>query len=224
MDPRERINSFESALRAALDGRQAQIWTALPCTIVSFNAAAQTAQVQPMTLMQYTDPATNAVKFLQLPVINDVLVQFPSGGGFTLTFPVAAGDECLVVFASRCIDGWYATGQIQQQGDLRMHDLSDGFALVGVRSRPNALTGVSTSAVQLRNDAGTSFVEVEANGSVQVTTPGVSLAANAAGGVSLSATGQVLIAAAQEITIHSTQGLALIGPTGSITANGNVLG
>ena len=34
---------------------------------------------------------------------------FPGGGGFALTFPVAAGDECLVVFASRCIDD-YETG------------------------------------------------------------------------------------------------------------------
>ena len=63
-------------------------------------------------------------------------VVFPGGGGFALTFPVAAGDECLVVFASRCIDAWWQSGGVGEPMEPRMHDLSDGFALIGVRSQP----------------------------------------------------------------------------------------
>jgi len=35
MDPRERFQDLRVAVSAALDGRQAQIWTTLPAFIVS---------------------------------------------------------------------------------------------------------------------------------------------------------------------------------------------
>jgi hypothetical protein len=160
VDPRERIDSLRVAIQASLDGRQSELWTALPAKVVSFNAAAMTVQAVPTIIMQYNDPLTGTTKPLAIPPINDIPVVFPGGGGFTLTFPVTQGDECLLVFSSRCIDGWWSTGAAAPQGDLRMHDLSDGFAFVGVRSRPKALSGISTSAVQLRSNDGTSHVEL----------------------------------------------------------------
>jgi hypothetical protein len=44
--------------------------------------------------------------------------------------------------------------------EFRMHDLSDGFAFVGPRSTPRVLSGVSTTATQLRSDDGATMVEV----------------------------------------------------------------
>jgi hypothetical protein len=89
-------------------------------------------------------------------------VQFPSGGGFTLTFPVAQGDECLVVFSSRCIDAWWQSGGVQNQAVMRMHDLSDGFAVLGFSSVPRVIGGISATATQLRSNDGSTFVEVGA--------------------------------------------------------------
>ena len=45
-----------------------------------------------------------------------------------------------------------------------MHDLSDGFAVVGFRSKPRVLSNVSTTAAQLRTDDGSTFVEINASG------------------------------------------------------------
>ena len=45
------------------------------------------------------------------------------------------GDECLVIFSERCIDAWWALGGVQPLAELRAHDYSDGFAILGVRSR-----------------------------------------------------------------------------------------
>ncbi|MFW8450019.1 Gp138 family membrane-puncturing spike protein, partial [Klebsiella pneumoniae] len=64
---------------------------------------------------------------VNLPLLVDVPVVFPRGGGCTLTFPVKPGDECLVIFADRCIDFWWQSGGIQEPVDERMHDLSDAF-------------------------------------------------------------------------------------------------
>ena len=80
---------------------------------------------------------------------------FPGGGGWSITFPVSKGDEALVVFASRCIDDWWQSGGVGIQPDLRMHDLSDGFAIIGPRSQPRKLNpAISTIAVDSRKHFG----------------------------------------------------------------------
>ena len=98
MDRRERWAEPVEALRAALDGRQAEMWTALPGIVQSFDPAAMTVSVQPAVAGRISDEAGKAAS-VDLPILPDVPVVFPGGGGFALTFPVAAGDECLVVFA-----------------------------------------------------------------------------------------------------------------------------
>ena len=166
MDRRERMNDPEEALRAALDGKQANIWTALPGIIVSFDPEASTVTVQPAIQGSVQAPDGQR-RSVNMPVLPDVPVVFPGGGGMTLTFPIQAGDECLVVFSSRCIDGWWQSGGVQKAMESRMHDLSDGFALVGVRSQPQRLNpAVSAGTTQLRSDDGQTFIEMDAAGQV----------------------------------------------------------
>lgn len=146
-------------LAVAFNGLQSKLWTALPGIIQSFDAVAMTCTVQPAVQGLVRDEAGNQSP-ADLPLLLDCPVQFPAGGGCTLTFPVKPNDECLVVFASRCIDSWWQSGGIQAQAELRMHDLSDGFALLGFRSQPRVIGAVSTSAAQLRSDDGVAFVEI----------------------------------------------------------------
>ncbi len=65
------------------------------------------------------------------PLLRDVPVYMPDPGR-----TITAGEECLVIFADFCIDGWYDTGQPALPPSPRAHDLSDAFAFVGFRSRP----------------------------------------------------------------------------------------
>nr|WP_315596085.1 Gp138 family membrane-puncturing spike protein [uncultured Cupriavidus sp.] len=199
MDRRERVGDPETALREALDGMRAGLWTALPGIIDSFDPDAMTCQVQPgiKMLVRQLDGTTVSIP---LPLLVDCPVQFPSGGNCSLTFPVAPGDECLVVFASRCIDGWWQSGGVQEQAELRMHDLSDGFVLLGFRSQPRVLANVSTSAAQLRTDDGQAFVEVNAathainiQTSAPVNVTSSSSARVTAPSILLGATGQSLL-------------------------------
>jgi hypothetical protein len=187
MDPRERINDFRTALLAALQGWQTtNIWTALPAYVVSYDATKQTISAQ----VTITFPVTNAQNVtvpVKMTVIPDIPVVFPSGGGFTLTFPIKANDECLLVFSARCIDGWFALGGVQNQVEPRMHDLSDGFALVGPKSLPHALSGVSTNAVELRSNDGSAKIQIDAIKNVNVITPGV-MNITAPGGVIINGT------------------------------------
>jgi hypothetical protein len=158
----ERTGDYEESLLDIMEAAQANIWTALPGIIQSFDTATMTCSVQPAIQARLTLP-TGDQQWLNLPLLTQVPVIFPAAGGYTLTFPIALGDECLVVFSSRCIDRWWLKGGIQLQNDIRMHHLSDGFVIPGARSQPRVITGIATDATELRNDTGTTKVRVKDN-------------------------------------------------------------
>lgn len=149
-----------------------QMRVALPGIIQSFDPDAVTAVVQPA--IRYIERDNDGNTSTQdYPLLVDVPVVFPRGGGCTLTFPVKEGDECLVIFADRCIDFWWQSGGIQEPVDGRMHDLSDAFAIVGPQSQAKKISGISTSAVELRSDDGAAKLSLNpASGAINGTAPG----------------------------------------------------
>ncbi|HCD4503727.1 TPA: hypothetical protein NBQ95_001713 [Enterobacter kobei] len=149
-----------------------QIRVALPGIVQSFDSGAVTAVVQPAIRSVETDNDGNRVT-KNYPLLVDVPVIFPRGGGCTLTFPVKAGDECLVIFADRCIDFWWQNGGVQEPVDDRVHDLSDAFCIVGPQSQAQKISGISTSAVELRSDDGGTKLSLNpSSGAIAGTAPG----------------------------------------------------
>lgn len=160
MDPRERANPYEESFAVALDGLQSRLWTSLPGIVESFNLAALTCVVQP-AIQARVLKSDGSRELVNLPLLLDCPVVFPSGGGVTLSFPLKAGDECLVTFSSRCIDSWWQNGGVQPPATLRMQDLSDGFAIPGPRSLARPIAGVSATVARLHTDTGTTFLEID---------------------------------------------------------------
>ena len=162
-DPRERFFDPNENLNMALDGLQGRMWTAPPGVIqkVHWNNGSPYAEVQPATMGRTTSP-DHTVAFESLPLLPHCPLYFPRGGGFTLTFPVSEGDECMLVFSSRALDEWWQYGKGGNSYDLRMHDLSDAIAFVGLTSqkRPISSGSVSSDGAQLRSDDGTVSVTV----------------------------------------------------------------
>ncbi|WP_158780591.1 Gp138 family membrane-puncturing spike protein [Pantoea sp. BAV 3049] len=151
----------------------------MPGIIESFDPVAVTCVVRPAIMGAVQDALGNHTS-KELPLLLDVPVVFPRGGGCTITFPVKAGDECLVVFSDRCIDFWWQSGGVQEAVDPRQHDLSDAFAIVGPQSQPNVISNISTTTLQMRTDDGFAYIELDPNihavnimapGGVNVTTP-----------------------------------------------------
>lgn len=209
MDRRERVGDQTTTILAALEGAQAAMWTAMPAIITKYDATKGTVECRVAIKVNITDEK-GAVTPTEIPLLVDCPVLFPSGGGFTLTFPIAPGDEALVVFASRCIDAWWDSGAVSVQSEFRMHDLSDGFAMVGPRSRPRVISPApSTAAVELRNDDQSSFVRIKDDGDVE--------AVSGTSSVSVSNTGFVTVNA-DHISLNATT----ITITGSLIVDGNV--
>lgn len=170
MDRNQLLNDSETALRVAMDGRQATLWTALPAMVVTVNWDAMTLIAQPTIMGVVTNP-DDTESYVKLPLLVDVPICFPSGGGFTLTFPLKMGDEILVIFASRCIDAWFQSGGIGIPMETRMHDLSDGFAIPGPKSQPRTIANISTANMQLRANDGTTYIEITPDGVINLVNP-----------------------------------------------------
>lgn len=172
MDYRERFIDSLLTIQSVLDEHQASIQTSLPGIVVSYDPVKMTAVVQPAIQSIVKQPDGSAT-FVTLPQVPDVPVHFPGGGGYLLTFPIKEGDECKITFASRCIDNWWQSGGVQPPFEFRMHDLSDAFCEVGIRSQTKLPTGGTNSdSVQLRSDDGTTVVEMAADGKVNIIAPG----------------------------------------------------
>lgn len=171
MDYRERLNAHEEALRSAIEGKLRGVWTALPGIIETVDFEKLTCTVQPAIQAQVFDQEGKST-FVNLPVLPDVPIMFPRGGDYTLTFPIQQGDECLVILASRAIDNWWAQGGVQTPYDGRMHNLSDGFALVGPFSQPQKISNVPSYSTQLRSSDQRTMVELDgSHGQVTVRSP-----------------------------------------------------
>ena len=191
--------------------------TGMPCRVLKWDGG-QLVTVRPM--VRFVDIDGTVINFPDLP---DVLVQYPGGGGFVLTFPIAAGDECFVTFSQRCIDAWYATGDVGEVLSLRTHDLSDGFAHFGFNSAPKVITSVDADAIALRTKAGAAFLKIKADGTIIIDGTKLIVKCPAELEDTQLVMGAVTMQSTQQVTgqITGQGGLAVSGGSGA-TVEGNL--
>ncbi|KFK92586.1 MULTISPECIES: Gp138 family membrane-puncturing spike protein [unclassified Serratia (in: enterobacteria)] len=215
---KERASSTENILDTLRKSLHSELRVAMPGIIESFNPNAVTCEVRPAIRGSIENP-DGTVTQTELPLLVDVPVIFPRGGGVSLTFPVKTGDECLVVFADRCIDFWWQSGDVQDAVDGRMHHLADAFAILGPQSQPHKISNISTSAAQLRSDDGAAMIELLPDShAVNVITSG-KLTANANGGTEITSPSIVLNGS---VTINGSLSQGMGSGGGAATLNGPV--
>ena len=167
------VAPVKPSLRDALDIIKRETFLDLNChhvgTIQSFDPVRQVAQVSIVYTKTYNEPDSSGVFQLvevEYPLLIDVPVIILGGSAAYLSMPIAQGDDCLVLFNDRDIDVWFSGNYDQPCSTARLHNISDGFALVGIRAKgdwitlydgsravlqngPNARVAVSTSAATL---------------------------------------------------------------------------
>lgn len=226
MDLRERIDDPEEQIRAAIEQHMSRTWTSAMGRIVSYDAAKQTASIQ-LTVKSFVKGEDGKRKAIDIPVLQDVPVQFPGSGGQTMTFPVKAGDEVMVNFMSRASDAQQQSGGDQNPTDASVNGLSHPRAILGFKSAPKALANVSTSATEIRSDDGNTKISLSGAGGVGVATD-KAVAISAAAGVTMSGgagninfTGNLIVTG--EITLNGIP-LSTHKHTGVSTGGGNTAG
>ncbi|MFC7507853.1 phage baseplate assembly protein V [Pantoea stewartii] len=189
------------------------------CTVEIGIMGLASKPVEDATSMDRTEYSNN-----EYPILIDVPVVFPRGGGCTLTFPVQPGDECLVVFSDRCIDFWWQNGGVQPRVVGRNHTFSDAFVIPGPQSQAKKISNISPTAAQLRTDDGAAFVEVAAGHDITIQTPG-KLTASANGGTEITSP-EIVFNGNVTINGNLSQGMGSGGGTatmnGPVTVNNDV--
>jgi hypothetical protein len=205
----------------ALDGWQADIWTALP-GIYQGAGIDGTANVQP-SVKGWVWDAKGKASPTQYPLCVNCPILWPGGGGFQLTFPLTAGTtEGLLIFAARSIDAWWKHGGVQPQVDFRKHNLSDGFFLPSPCGRATAASSVSSDSAQLRSTDGNTYVELSGGNIVNIVAPGgVNITADVTITGKLTTTSDAKITGKLEVddTLTAKAGAAV---TGALTATGAI--
>ncbi|MDK9607118.1 Gp138 family membrane-puncturing spike protein [Lelliottia wanjuensis] len=154
--------SLDSAINLATNEQSSRLKVSAPAIVKSFDGR-QTVTVQVVTSGQDSDGSE-----MPIPLLVDVPVQFPRGGGFALTFPIKAGDEGLVVFSDRCIDGWFSSGSAGIPPDHRQHDLSDAMFIPGISSLKRVIGDFRNDAIVMRQLNGPGYVSIDDSGNVDI--------------------------------------------------------
>lgn len=121
-------------------------------TIQSFDATKQTVTATVNYKKSYLQAGTDGVYkqvAVDYPLLLDVPIYIMGGGESVITFPIQTGDTCSILFNDRDIDNWIQSGQIVPPASGRLHSMSDGIALIGVRSAQNPVVNYDTDHAQL---------------------------------------------------------------------------
>jgi len=120
--------------------------------IKSYTSATNTATVTINVIRNLKNGTT-----LEYPELEDCPVFMLYGGTASITMPIQAGDDCLILFNDRCLDDWALSGDIVAPTDTRIHSLSDGIVLVGVKS----MADVTAVPSNLCINGGTGLIEIK---------------------------------------------------------------
>lgn len=109
-----------------------------------------TPPVQPGNVISDPSSDVSADKYITMCQLVKCPLMINNGGGASITFPVASGDTCLILFNDRDIDTWYTTGSISSAPNSnRLHDLNDAIVIVGIRNVQNAIQSYNMNALNL---------------------------------------------------------------------------
>ena len=124
--------------------------------VINVNTSNQTVDVQVLHKRINTNNLFKR-ELRDYPVLVGVPFIVLGGGGSSLTFPIAKGDNCLLLFCDFEIDRWWESGEAQPSNYDRKHDISDAFAIIGVHSMVDLLQGYS-QYVQLKYSNNSSII------------------------------------------------------------------
>jgi len=127
----ERKQLIDILLRT-IDDSLANVHTATIARITKVNAT--TINCKPVISRVLNGEKVDLPEFIEVPPM------FMQGGGSYTAYPLAVGDYALMIFTERCFDNWYAGGDNEIPLEYRMHDYSDGFAIVGINPIGTAIT------------------------------------------------------------------------------------
>lgn len=166
--------SLTEFVKLLIDSKMEEVHTMMPGRVVEFYPATHCVDVKPLLKEPIFDECQNRISPDDYPVLADVPIRYPGGGGFMITWPLEIGDSGMIEFCEANLAGWLTTGEECEPEFMARHHLSNATFVPDFWARHN-ITDVISEAMrigsrftgqQLRIDADT--VEACAAGATAV--------------------------------------------------------
>jgi hypothetical protein len=131
--------TLEQVIKEAIERKSASIRVCLPGRVEKFDAEKQLANVKPLIQEVYEDEDESTFSSA-LPVIPNVPVVFEGTSNFYMTYPIQAGDRCMIVFNDLDYDAWMTNGDDNAPSTSRRHDLTDAVCIMGMRDQGHKIS------------------------------------------------------------------------------------
>lgn len=201
------VNFQKTAFREMAKG----VCTSVPGHILTFDPKQQRAQVQVGVEVVAAAGFTDS-----LPPIADVPVLFLGGTQYSTIHQINPGDEGLLVFSQRCVDGWKQTGGVAANPLARFHDMHDAFFIPGFRPLPTCISDFANDGIRMQSRDGKQHVWIKSSGEIVADNGAGSISIAPDGGISLvNAGGHIKLLADGSVNING----AVINTDGTIVAD-----
>ena len=116
-------NEVKDVIKEWIDKGAENVHVSMIGKIDSYNPATNRATITPVG--SFTAPDWRELPY---PAIHNVPLQFPCGNGGKsgVTFPVKAGDTCIIIFADHQIENFLSG---EKSDDMRNHSMNDAYAI-----------------------------------------------------------------------------------------------
>lgn len=189
-------------LKTAFQEMMKGVCTSVPCHILAFDPVLQRAQVQVgvevVAVAGYTDSHAP---------LDDVPVLFLGGTQYSIIHQINPGDEGMLIFSQRCVDGWKQTGGVASNPLARFHDMHDAFFIPGFRPLPTCISDFPNDGIRMQSRDGKQHVWIKSSGEI--------IADNGVGSVSIAPDGA--------IALSNASGYIKLLDDGSVNINGAVI-
>jgi len=151
--------SFEDVIKATFANLMTNLYTAMPAKVEKVGKVGTQVVIDAKPLVNRVESDGSAY---ETPILPEVPVIFPAGGGAMVSFPLAPGDTVLLVFSMRSIEEFLASDGMNAQTPFsrRKHSISDAVALPGLFTSVNS-PEVDTENLSLRNGIGETESEIK---------------------------------------------------------------
>lgn len=141
-----------TALSQILDNYMLAVRTITVATVISYDAATQTARVQPLLKRKLnTDPQAELP-----PEIGDVMVNTFGNGVWTMTADLQPGTDVVLGICDRSLQSWKVKGGELDPAIPRTHNMTDAIILGVVNAKPKAAELVTPGpGIEIRKNDGT---------------------------------------------------------------------
>lgn len=143
------------ALRKVLESERLDLHTGTVGKVRAFSAARQTCEVE--LQIQRVLPAADEDDddtTEDYPILPEVPIVYPSGGGFAISWPLSVGDFVWIAFAESDLGQWRATGEKSNPSVQTRHGLSGAVAYPGIHHRGNPNANATANSLRIEKDGG----------------------------------------------------------------------